>query len=85
MTTAHINVETTEVAGRVGVSFMAVYVDGFDPTNPAHQFVQALVTKADEIGERIGEPSVVTGEPCPIEVDAHPILVPGSGPVYPVS
>lgn len=82
LTTAHINVETAEIAGRVGVDFMAVYVGGFDPRNPAHQFVQALVTKAEEIAERVGEPSLTPGEARPIEVDAHPILVPGCGPVH---
>ena len=45
-------------------------------------FARALAKKAGELTEEmVGNPSIVTGEPL-IEVDAHPILTPGCGPVH---
>lgn len=78
-TTAHINVE---VAADGLLNVMEAYVEGFDRENPAHRFVRALAKKAGELSvEMVGDPSITTSD-RPIEVDAHPILVPGCGPVH---
>ena len=78
-TPAHINVE---LAGDGLLNVMEVYEGGFDAGNPAHRFTRALAKKAGELTEEmVGDPSIVT-HAAPIEVDAHPILAPGCGPVY---
>ena len=78
-TPAHINVE---LAGDGLLNVMEVYEGGFDAGNPAHRFTRALAKKAGELTEEmVGDPSIVTREPL-IDVDVHPILVPGCGPVH---
>lgn len=78
-TAAHINVE---LAGDGLLNVMEVYEGGFDAENPAHRFIRALAKKASELTpEMVGDPSITTSE-RPIEVDAHPILAPGCGPVH---
>ena len=81
---AHINVE--EAADGL-LNVMEVYEGGFDGENPAHRFTRALAKKASELScEMVGDPSITVHDPRePIEIDAHPILAPGCGPVYPPS
>ena len=82
---AHLNVK--EAADGL-LDVMEVYEGGFDAGNAAHRFVRALGKKANELGlDMLGDPSITVRdqrEPI-LEVDAHPILTPGCGPVHPPS
>ncbi|MDO8547842.1 MAG: hypothetical protein Q7R68_10850 [Nitrospirales bacterium] len=82
MTTAHLNFEVSD-DGLVNV--MEVYEGGFSLENPAHCFARALMKHAPEVGaDQAGEPLIVETARA-IEVDAHPILIPGCGPVHEAS
>ena len=79
---AHLNVK--EAADGL-LDVMEVYEGGFDAGNAAHRFLRALGKKASELSvEMVGDPLLIESATA-IEVDAHPLLTPGCGPIHPPS